>query len=104
MFIDKEHFDSWMQRIMACLERIESRQPLPREDNRPLLPDGDRLLDNFDLCMMLNVSKRTLQRYRASGDLPFQMIYHKTFYKESDVVKFIETHFSHYRKGRRKKQ
>ena len=102
MFIDKEHFEGWMQRLMSCLERIESRQPLPEKDNRPLMPNGDKLLDNFDLCMMLNVSKRTLQRYRASGDLPSQMIYHKTLYKESDVVKFIEMHFSRYRKGKRK--
>lgn len=32
--------------------------------------DGELLLDNQDLCM-LNVSKRTLQRYRATGELPF---------------------------------
>ena len=29
---------------------------------------------------MLNISKRTLQRYRTSGELPYEMIYHKTFY------------------------
>ena len=35
-----------------------------------ILPDGERLLDNYDLCRMLNISKRTLQRYRTSGELP----------------------------------
>jgi len=91
MFIDKEHFDGWMQRIMERFDRIEN-QPPASEHGVALLPDGDRLLDNFDLCRMLNVSKRTLQRYRSSGELPFQMIYHKTYYKESDVIRFIETH------------
>ena len=33
-----------------------------RIDRQPLsiLPDGERLLDNYDLCRMLNISKRTL--------------------------------------------
>ena len=40
---------------------------------------------------------------RSSDELPFQMIYHKTFYKESDVMKFIETHFSRFHTRRNKK-
>jgi len=59
---------------------------------------GERLLDNYDLCRMLNISKRTLQRYRTSGELPYEMIYHKTFYRESDVLRFIERNFSNFRK------
>ena len=85
-----------MRRIMESLVRIEKGQESTCEEDRALLPDGDMLMDNFDLCKMLNVSKRTLQRYRASGELPFKMIYHKTFYKESDVLRFIETHFSRF--------
>ncbi|KAA6322228.1 hypothetical protein EZS27_028209, partial [termite gut metagenome] len=34
------------------------------------------------------------QRYRSSGELPYQMIYHKTFYKESDVEAFIKANFA----------
>jgi len=98
MFIDKEHFDGWMRRIMERFDRIEQQQSSDPAQHIMLLPDGDRLLDNFDLCQMLNVSKRTLQRYRSSGELPFRMIYHKTYYKESDVLRFIETHFSKFRK------
>ena len=40
----------------------------------------------------------TLQRYRTSGELPYEMIYHKTFYRESDVLRFIERNFSNFRK------
>ena len=40
-----------------------------REQPLSILPDGERLLDNYDLCRMLNISKRTLQRYRTSGEL-----------------------------------
>lgn len=102
MFIDKEHFDGWMRRIMERFDKIEKQQSSAPAQNMMLLPDGDRLLDNFDLCRMLNVSKRTLQRYRASGELPFRMIYHKTYYKESDVLRFIETHFSKFRNMNKK--
>ena len=66
-----------------------------------ILPDGERLLDNYDLCRMLNISKRTFQRYRTSGELPYEMIYHKTFYRESDVLRFIERNFSNFRKLKR---
>lgn len=97
MFLDKEYFDGWMQRLGTAgtyreAVRGDVEQPLS------ILPDGERLLDNYDLCRMLNISKRTLQRYRTSGELPYEMIYHKTFYRESDVLRFIERNFSNFRK------
>jgi hypothetical protein len=98
MFIDKEHFDGWMRRIMERFDTIERLNKPNAPENRTLMPDGEALLDNADLCRMLNVSKRTLQRYRTMGELPFTMIYHKTYYKESDVVEFIEKHFSRFSK------
>jgi hypothetical protein len=98
MFIDKEHFDGWMRRSMERFDTIERLNKPDAPENRTLMPDGEALLDNADLCRMLNVSKRTLQRYRTMGELPFTMIYHKTYYKESDVVEFIEKHFSRFSK------
>lgn len=56
--------------------------------------DGELLLDNQELCQLLNVSKRTLQRYRSTGELPFRTVYHKTYYRESDVHTFIRTNFN----------
>ncbi|MCC8154133.1 MAG: helix-turn-helix domain-containing protein, partial [Tannerellaceae bacterium] len=44
--------------------------------------DGELLYDNQELCMLLNVTKRAFQRYRTTGELPFQALYHKTFYKQ----------------------
>jgi hypothetical protein len=54
--------------------------------------DSATLLDNQDLCFMLNVSKRTLQRFRSSGFLPYKRINQKLYYLESDVLKFIKEH------------
>lgn len=45
-----------------------------------------------------------LQRYRTSGDLPYQMIYYKTFYRESDVLRFIERNFSNFRKLKKERE
>lgn len=102
MFIDKEYFENWMQRLMSRLDEVVDK--LDDSGEEVPLFDGEKLLDNYDVCRMLNVSKRTLQRYRSSGELPFQMIYHKTFYKETDVIKFIETHFSRFHTKRNKKR
>jgi predicted DNA-binding transcriptional regulator AlpA len=85
----------WMQigfeRLMTRLDQIE--RYLEKMAIKEKLLEGERLLDNQDVCQLLNVSKRTLQRYRSSGELPYQMIYHKTFYKESDVEAFIKANF-----------
>lgn len=104
MFLDKEYFEDWMQRIAALLDRIEKVCSQTPESASTIFPDGERLLDNHDLCMMLNVSKRTLQRYRSTGDLPYEMLYHKTFYKEADVLRFIDKNFSSFRNMKHKKK
>lgn len=101
MYLTKEYLDSWMKRLLEQLKHLENlyspKGIVIEGKGYKRDSDGDTLLDNYDLCQMLNVSKRTLQRYRSSGDLPYQMIYHKTFYKESDVLKFIEINFDRFR-------
>lgn len=94
MILDKDYFDGWMQRLIEKLEQIEkSCNPI-----KNTTAEEEQLLDNSDVCRMLNISKRTLQRYRSLGDLPYQMIYHKTLYKEKDVLEFIARHFNEFRK------
>ncbi|MDR3143136.1 MAG: helix-turn-helix domain-containing protein [Tannerellaceae bacterium] len=46
-------------------------------------------LDNQDLCRILHVSHRTLQRYRKDGLLPFLKRDQKIYYKASDVREFV---------------
>lgn len=36
--------------------------------------DGDQLLDNQDLCLLLGVTKQTLYRYRKKGILKYYMV------------------------------
>ena len=91
MFIEKEYIETWMKRIMERFDNLEKKISKAPERER-LTIDGELLLDNQDLCMMLNVSKRSLQRYRSLGWLVFRRIDQKTYYKESDVNKFMAEH------------
>ncbi len=91
MYLDKENFEAWMERIMDRFDHLD--KALEKLNKRDNMLEGERLYDNQDICQLLNISKRTLQRYRSSGELPFHSIYHKTYYKESDVHTFIRIHF-----------
>ncbi|ERM89073.1 hypothetical protein NSB1T_11830 [Coprobacter fastidiosus NSB1 = JCM 33896] len=46
-------------------------------------------LDNQDVCLRLNISKRTLQNYRNTGKLPFTRIGQKIYYRTRDIEKFL---------------
>ena len=93
MLLEKEYFDTWMGRIVERLENIERKQKPPELTPCTVLEDGDKLLDNFDLCRMLHVSKRTLQRYRTQYGLPYRILNQKIYYAESDVLRFIDDNF-----------
>ena len=47
-------------------------------------------LDNQDLCLMLNISPRTLQTLRDNGTLAFSKIGNKTYYRPEDVERIIK--------------
>ncbi len=47
-------------------------------------------LDGQEICMILDISKRTLQSLRASAKLPYSMIERKAYYKVSDVERLIK--------------
>ena len=60
MMLDKEYFDGWMQRLVERLKRIEELCTPSSEQNRSVLPDGDRLLDNYDLCKRIKTAENLL--------------------------------------------
>lgn len=91
MYIDQKYFDSCMQRLLSQVEIVQRKvDKLGNNDN---IINDEVLLDNQDLCLLLKVSKRTLQRFRSSGKLPYKRIGKKTYYLESDVHKFIQNGF-----------
>ena len=106
--MDTQHIERLFGRIMErldwqeqLLEEISHRQreAQPAEDPAAIKwLNGERLYDNQDLCMMLQVSKRTLQRYRSIGALPYKTLGKKTYYSEADVLTFLSEHVKDFRK------
>ncbi|HBN04513.1 MAG TPA: DNA-binding protein [Bacteroidales bacterium] len=92
MFIEERKFDYWMNRLVAHFETVNRK--IDKLSNTENKINDEVLLDNQDLCLLLKVSKRTLQRFRSSGKLPYKRIGKKTYYLESDVHKFIQNGFS----------
>ena len=89
--LDTETFELWMSKIMERFDRYEQMlsKLAGKEIKEVKYLDGERLLDNQDLCQLLQASKRSLQRFRSKYRLRYQRIGHKTYYKESDVLEFI---------------
>jgi hypothetical protein len=53
--------------------------------------DGDRLLDNQDLCLLLGLTKRSLARYRNKKLIRYYQVDRKVFYKASEIQEFLKT-------------
>lgn len=69
MFIKEELFDKKMKSIANRLDKTDKK--LKKMSKKQYQLDGETLYDNQDLFILLNVSKRLLQRYRSSGKLFF---------------------------------
>lgn len=108
--MDTQHIERMLGTIMERLDRQEQLLEDIRQNRYAEPPaeamaetnilNGERLYDNQDLCMMLQVSKRSLQRYRSIGILPYMMLRQKTYYKESDVERFLSEHLDEIQKER----
>ena len=89
--LDKETFEAYMERLLEQVEKVVSA--LDKKNKKPQnYLNGERLYDNQDVCLLLNISKRTLQRYRDNG-LKYHTILHKTYYREKDLHEFIRRYF-----------
>jgi hypothetical protein len=90
-----EEIKNFLDRVMVRLDALERKleRKIDRLTRRQNSFDGDELLDTQDLCLLLKTSKRTLQRYRRKGVLPFHFIEGKAYYKLSDIHEFIRKSF-----------
>jgi hypothetical protein len=85
MEISDNTFDDSIRQILKLLNELLK---LMKAKNRL---NGETIYDNQDLCVMLKLSKRSLQRLRSLGILPYLQIGQKTFYLESDIMNYIQT-------------
>ena len=92
MYISKDDFEAWMERIMYRFDKQD--KTLDKMSKHRNMLDGELLLDNQDLCFLLKVSNRTLQRYRDEGKLPYFRVKAKIYYRASEIRVFIKEHAS----------
>lgn len=81
--IEAGTFEEMMTRFEQFLIKVNA---LCEKNGRKEL---GKWLDGQDVCMILNISKRTLQTLRDSRKLAFTMVGHKVYYKPEDVQAVI---------------
>jgi len=59
-------------------------------DRNPL---GDIYLDTDEVCVLLKICKRTLQKYRDEASISFIQFGGKTLYKTSDIKEALEKNY-----------
>ncbi len=81
--VEARTFRAMMERFVEFTRRIEGLCAAAGEKRL------SKWLDTQDVCLILNISKRTLQTYRTNGTLPFTRIENKMFYRPEDVESVI---------------
>ena len=95
--LDKDTFVNCMQKMINRMGQQEQLLKILVDDLQERNKDGnlylrgERLYNNRDLVKILKTSMRSLQRYRTKGLLPFMMLKNMSYYRESDVVKLLES-------------
>jgi hypothetical protein len=80
---------SAFQQIVNSISEL--KEVLTRKGNRN--PLSETWIDVSETCMLLKVSKRTLQTYRDNRILPYSQISAKVYFKVKDIEEFLEKHY-----------
>ena len=84
-----EEILKWMKEISGRLDQMNRN--IQRLFNTKDCLDGDELLDNQDLCLLLGVTKRTLRRYRQKNIIKCYLVdKQKMYYKKSEINDFLK--------------
>lgn len=88
--IDNEVLEKMIMTIVEGFDRIEKK--LDRMGRVKEFLNGDELLDNYDIARLLNVSLRTVARYREKGLIRYYQTDEngKNFYRSSDIQDFLQ--------------
>lgn len=83
------------KKIDGIYDMLMLRHERSRED-KGCSGINEKLLDNQDLCLLFQISPRSLQRYRSLGVLPYKRLGQKTYYTEEDVNQFIKNNVKNF--------
>ena len=83
--IQKSTLDGMKNELKALLEMTENAV----RKYTPIFKE-EKWLDNQEVCLMMDITKRTLQTYKDKGLLPYSKLNRKNYYKRSDVQALLE--------------
>lgn len=83
--IQKSILDGMKNELKALLEMTENAV----RKYTPIFKE-EKWLDNQEVCLMMNITKRTLQTYKDKGLLSYSKLNRKNYYKCSDVQALLE--------------
>lgn len=83
--IQKSALDEIKNEMKELLELTENAT----QKYAPIFKEG-KWLDNQEVCLMMNITKRTLQTYKDKGLLSYSRLNRKNYYKLSDVQALLE--------------
>lgn len=81
--VDARHVSSLASKIEALQKQVQNLKV--RSEEKKLSP----WLDAQEVCLLLNISTRTLQNYRDKGLLAYSLVGGKCYYRPEDVELFI---------------
>ena len=88
MYLDRFRVEEMFKKVMERFDSIDDKLQMKVQEVHPL--DGDRLLDNQDMCQLLGVTKRTMARYRQKKLVRYYTIRGRIWYKASEVQGFLK--------------
>lgn len=76
-----------LQNLLVAIEELKGKiEALSNE------PQKEVVYNNKTLTELLDVSERTLKKYRDTGKLAYTQVYDKFWYKKKDVDDFLKKH------------
>lgn len=82
--IEKDTFEEITQEVNEVISMAEDLL-------RKFKPARTEWLDHKNVCMMLNISKRTLQNYKDQKIIPYTRISRKSYFKLSDIENYLNS-------------
>lgn len=86
IIIAKCEFDKIIDKLDSIVAELNK--------HRDVNPISEKWLTNKQVCELLSVSSRTLQRYRDEGRIAFSQIGATIRYKASDVELFLRSNYN----------
>lgn len=81
-----------MGHLITEHQLLEILKDLKFELQQAKRPAEEIVMDDFDLCKFLSISKRTAAEYRSQKLIEYSKIGGRIFYKLSDILTMIERH------------